>query len=41
MYPDYTTAVAYDNRIPRADRRPSPRDAEIRLRIRRLARPGA
>jgi hypothetical protein len=41
MFPDYTTAVAYDNRTPRPDRRQNPRDAEIRMRIRRLARTGA
>lgn len=38
MFPSY---AAYLDRLPNADRRQPARDAEIRLRIRRLTRTGA
>lgn len=41
MFPDYNTTVFFDDRLPRPDRRQSPREAEIRLRVRRLTRLGA
>jgi hypothetical protein len=36
MFPDYSSTLYIDDRLPRPDRRPSPRAAEIRLRVRRL-----
>ena len=42
MFPDYTSTALLDDRLPRPDRRPNARAAEIRLRVRRLtARAGA
>ena len=41
MYPDPLTARMLNNRLPRTDQRPSPRAAEIRLRVRRLTNDGA
>lgn len=35
MFPDYTTVSNFEARLPRPDRRPTARDAEIRLRVRR------
>ena len=40
MFPDYTTVLALHERRLRPDRRPLPRDSEIRLRIKRLTRTG-
>jgi hypothetical protein len=38
MFPDYSTLSSLETRLPRADRRDTPRDAEIRLRVKRLTR---
>ncbi len=38
MFPDYTTVLALQDRALRPDRRPLPRDSEIRLRVKRLIR---
>jgi hypothetical protein len=35
MFPDYAMASSLELRLPRPDRRPVARDAEIRLRVRR------
>jgi len=40
MFPTYYDPTHLD-RLPRADRRPTSSDAEIRLRIRRVIRTGA
>lgn len=36
MFSDYASSIYVDGRLPRPDRRPQPRAAEIRLRVRRL-----
>lgn len=36
MFPTYITTTYIDERLPRPDRRANARDAEIRLRVRRL-----
>jgi hypothetical protein len=38
MFPDYTDVLKYRDRPIRPDRRHSPRDSEIRLRVKRLTR---
>ena len=38
MYPEYTDALKLNNRPIRPDRRQTPRDSEIRLRVKRLTR---
>lgn len=38
MFPDYADAIKVRDRRLRADRRPLPRDSEIRLRVKRLTR---
>lgn len=35
MFTDYTTVSNFESRLPRPDRRPAARDAEIRLRVKR------
>ena len=37
MYPDYTDVLKLREPL-RADRRPAPRDNEVRLRVKRLTR---
>jgi hypothetical protein len=38
MFPDYTDILKLRDRPLRPDRRPAPRDNEIRLRVKRLTR---
>jgi hypothetical protein len=38
MFPDYHDAIKLRERLLQADRRPLPRDSEIRLRVKRLTR---
>ena len=38
MFPDYHDAIKLRERQLRSDRRPLPRDSEIRLRVKRLTR---
>ncbi|HKU57935.1 MAG TPA: hypothetical protein VJP41_13070 [Gaiellaceae bacterium] len=39
MFPDYHDVLALRDRLPvNPDRRPAPRDSEIRLRVKRLTR---
>ena len=38
MYPDYNDVLALRNSTLRPDRRPTPSDSEIRLRVKRLIR---
>lgn len=40
MFPDYNEVLKLRERPLRPDRRPLPRDSEIRLRVRRLIRVG-
>jgi hypothetical protein len=38
MFPDYHDVLALRDRQLRPDRRPAPRDSEIRIRVKRLTR---
>ena len=38
MFPDYTDVIKLRDRRLSSDRRPLPRDSEIRLRVKRLTR---
>jgi hypothetical protein len=38
MFPDYTDAIKLREQQLRSDRRPLPRDSDIRLRVKRLTR---
>ena len=38
MFPDYTDVLKFRERPIRPDRRPTPLDSEIRLRVKRLTR---
>jgi hypothetical protein len=38
MFPDYDQVLKLRDRTLRADRRPAPRDNEIRLRVKRMTR---
>ena len=38
MFPDYDQVLKLRDRALRPDRRPAPRDSEIRLRVKRMTR---